>query len=55
MGGSAAFFSQYPVLMQKVFNILPGTSSTAFAVVAGLGLILYSPAGKWSSVLVLIA
>ena len=50
MGGSAAFFSQYPVLMQKVFNISPGTSSTAFAVVAGLGLILYSPAGKWSSV-----
>ncbi len=48
MAGSAAFFSQYPVLMQKVFNIPPNISSAAFAIVAGLGLALYSPAGKWS-------
>jgi nitrate/nitrite transporter NarK len=48
IAGSAAFFSQYPVLMQKVFGIPPDISSTAFAVVAGLGLALYSPAGNWS-------
>jgi DHA1 family tetracycline resistance protein-like MFS transporter len=48
IGGSAAFFSQYPVLMEKVFNVPPNISSAGFAVVAGLGLILYSPAGKWS-------
>ncbi len=48
MGGSAAFFSQYPVLMQKVFNIPPNISSTGFAIVAGIGLALYTPAGNWS-------
>ena len=46
--GPAAVFSQYPVLMQQVFGINPGISSTAFAVAAGLGLALYSPAGTWS-------
>jgi DHA1 family tetracycline resistance protein-like MFS transporter len=48
IGGSAAFFSQYPVLMQVVFGIPSHISSLAFAVVAGLGLALYSPAGNWS-------
>ena len=48
IAGSAAFFSQYPLLMQNVFGIPPGVSSAAFAVVAGLGLALYSPAGNWS-------
>ncbi len=46
--GSAAFFSFYPVLMQKVYEVLPGLSSTGYALAAGLGLILYAPAGKWS-------
>ncbi len=46
--GSAAFFSFYPVLMQKVYGVLPGVSSTGYALAAGLGLILYAPAGKWS-------
>jgi hypothetical protein len=41
MAGSAAFFSQYPLLMQNVFGIPPGISSAAFAIVAGLGLALY--------------
>ena len=48
IGGSAAFFSQYPIVMQKVFSIPPIMSSTAFAIMAGLGLLLYSPAGSWS-------
>jgi DHA1 family tetracycline resistance protein-like MFS transporter len=46
--GSAAFFSFYPVLMQKVYGVLPGLSSTGYAIAAGLGLILYAPAGTWS-------
>ena len=48
MAGSAAFFSQYPLLMQNVFGIPPGISSAAFAIVAGLGLALYLPAGNCS-------
>ncbi len=46
--GSAAVFSQYPVLMQKVYGVTPAASSIAFAIVAGLGLTLYTPAGQWS-------
>jgi len=46
--GGAAFFSFYPVLMQKVYGVLPGLSSTGYALAAGLGLILYSPAATWS-------
>lgn len=46
--GSAAVFSQYPLLMQKVFGITPDISSIAFGVMAGLGLTLYTPAGNWS-------
>ncbi len=34
--------------MERVFRITPGVSSAAFAVMAGLGLSLYTPAGKWS-------
>ena len=47
-GGSAAFFSFYPVLMQAEYGVLPGRSSAAFALAAALGLILYAPAGAWS-------
>ena len=47
--GSAAVFSQYPLLMQKVFGITPDISSVAFGVMAGLGLTLYTPAGNWSN------
>jgi DHA1 family tetracycline resistance protein-like MFS transporter len=43
--GSTAVFSQYPVLMQKVFGVNPGISSAAFAVVVGLSLSFYAPAG----------
>ena len=46
--GPAAFFSQYPILMQKVYGVSPGTSSVAFALIAGFGLTLYTPAGNWS-------
>jgi DHA1 family tetracycline resistance protein-like MFS transporter len=46
--GSAAVFSQYPLLMQKVFGITPDISSVAFGVMAGLGLTFYTPAGNWS-------
>jgi MFS family permease len=48
IAGSTAFFSQYPVLMRKVYGISANTSSIAFAIVAGLGLVLYTPAGNWS-------
>jgi MFS family permease len=46
--GPAAAFSQYPLLMQKVYGVTPGTSSLAFAIIAGLGLSLYTPAGNGS-------
>jgi len=46
--GPAAVFSQYPILMQKLYGVAPGTSSVAFAIIAALGLILYTPAGNWS-------
>lgn len=48
LSGSTAVFSQYPILMQKVFGISAGVSSIGFAVMAGLGLLLYTPAGAWS-------
>jgi DHA1 family tetracycline resistance protein-like MFS transporter len=57
--GSAAVFSLYPVLMQQVFGVTPAFSSTAFAISAGLGLALYSPAGRgvdrWGAKRVLVA
>jgi MFS family permease len=34
--------------MQQVYGIAPSASSIGFAVAAGLGLALYSPAGHWS-------
>ncbi len=46
--GSAAVFAVYPVLMRQVYGVAPGLSSPAFALAAGLGLLLYSPAGAWS-------
>ena len=46
--GPAAFFSQYPILMQKLYGVTPANSSIAFAIIAGLGLTLYTPAGRWS-------
>ncbi len=46
--GPAAFFSQYPILMQKLYGVTPASSSVAFAIIAGLGLTLYTPAGVWS-------
>jgi len=46
--GSAAFFSFYPVLMSQLYGVAPGLSSAGFAVAAGVGLTLYSPAGRWS-------
>jgi MFS transporter, DHA1 family, tetracycline resistance protein len=46
--GAAAVFSQYPLLMQQSFGITSGISSLAFALVAGVGLALYTPAGHWS-------
>ncbi len=46
--GSAAFFSLYPVLMQQMYGVMPGRSSTGYAMAAGLGLLLYAPAGTWS-------
>ncbi len=47
-GGSTALFSLYPVLMEQVFGVRPGLSSWAFAAAAGLGLVLYPRAGRWS-------
>ena len=47
-GGSAAFFSLYPIVMQRAYGIGPALSSAGFAVSAGLGLLLYAPAGRWS-------
>jgi DHA1 family tetracycline resistance protein-like MFS transporter len=46
--GSAAFFSFYPVLMNQLYGVAPGLSSAGFALAAGMGLSLYSPAGRWS-------
>jgi DHA1 family tetracycline resistance protein-like MFS transporter len=47
-GGSAAFFSLYPVLMGRVYGVSPNLSSSSYAVAAGLGLAFYSRAGGWS-------
>ncbi len=47
-GGSAAMFSLFPVLMHEAYGISPAVSSVGFAVAAGLGLVLYTPAGRWS-------
>jgi predicted MFS family arabinose efflux permease len=47
-GGSAAVFTLYPVLMQQLFGVASGVSSSFFALAAGLGLLLYSPAGTWA-------
>jgi DHA1 family tetracycline resistance protein-like MFS transporter len=46
--GTAAVFSLYPVLMERAFGIAPGFSSIGFAISAGIGLVLYSPAGAWA-------
>ena len=46
--GPAAVFSQYPILMQKLYGVTPGASSLAFAIIAALGLTLYTPAGSMS-------
>ncbi len=46
--GSAAFFSLYPVVMGRGYGVAPGISSVIFAAAAGLGLLLYIPAGKWT-------
>ncbi|MDW8402981.1 MFS transporter [Chloroflexus sp.] len=43
--GAGAFFALYPMVMQQVFAITPGLSSSGFAVAAALGLLLYAPAG----------
>jgi DHA1 family tetracycline resistance protein-like MFS transporter len=48
-GGSAAFFSLYPIVMKHSYGVGPALSSTGFAVAAGLGLLLYAPAGRWST------
>lgn len=47
-GSAAAFFAPYPVLMQRVYGIGPAISAAGFAIAAGCGLALYSPAGRWS-------
>lgn len=46
--GAAAYFALYPVLMARLYAVDPAPSSVGFAVAAGLGLALYSPAGRWS-------
>jgi len=46
--GSSAFFALYPVLMREVFGITASLSAAAFAVAAGLRLMVYVPAGYWS-------
>ncbi len=48
-GGTAVIFSLYPILMQGLFNVAPDVSSPVFALAAGIGLFLYSPAGAWSA------
>ncbi len=48
--GSAAFFAFYPVLMRQAYGVMPETSSTGYALAAGVGLVLYAPAGRWSGV-----
>jgi DHA1 family tetracycline resistance protein-like MFS transporter len=47
-GGSQAVFSLYPVMMKNAYSVNPNAASTAFAIAAGLGLFLYSPAGRLS-------
>ena len=46
--GSAAFFSLYPVLMNRVYGVSATLSSSGYAIAAGLGLAFYTSAGRWS-------
>jgi MFS family permease len=46
--GSWAFFCQYPVLMQQLYDVSPWLSSSGSAVAHSVGLALYVPAGLWS-------
>lgn len=46
--GVAGVFSLYPVLMDRAFAVPLWRSSAVFAAAAALGLLLYSPAGRWS-------
>jgi DHA1 family tetracycline resistance protein-like MFS transporter len=48
IGGGAAVFALYPVLMQQAYGVNSGVSALGFAIAAGLGLVLYAPAGRWS-------
>ncbi len=48
-GGSSAFFSLYPIVMRQSYGVGPAASSVGFAVSAALGLLLYAPAGQWST------
>jgi DHA1 family tetracycline resistance protein-like MFS transporter len=47
--GAAAFFALYPIIMLKAYQVSPSLSSGGFAVAAALGLMLYVPAGAWST------
>ncbi len=47
--GSAAFFALYPVVMREAYGVGPAVSAYGFAVSAGLGLLLFAPAGRWST------
>lgn len=46
--GAGTFFALYPVLMRQIYGLPPIIASTGFALAAGGGLLLYSPAGSWS-------
>ncbi len=48
-GGAAGVFSLYPVLMTAAYHVPTDRSSLAFALAAGIGLLLYTPAARWSA------
>lgn len=46
--GSAFIFAFYPLLMAKQYGLSSSFAAWGYAAAAGLGAVLYAPAGRWS-------
>ncbi len=45
--GVAGFFAYFPLFFRKIFHLPPATTSLVYAVAAGVGVALYTLAGRW--------
>ncbi len=46
--GVAGFFAYFPLFMRTSFGVAPATTSLAYAIAAGGGVMLYNLAGQWA-------